>query len=74
MNKYLRKDLIDNWNKVNGDWLNQIDEEERENKHKELTQKFYRALAAQEYQAAAKIADELFHRIGYTKKYRGEEG
>lgn len=60
MNKYLRKDLIDNWNRVNGDWIEEVNRDYEERKLKDLIDKFYRAFEEKEYQAAAEIADTIF--------------
>lgn len=63
-NKYLRKDLIDNWNKANAGWLEEANREYEERKRKDLIDKFYRAIEEKEFEEAARIAATLLKKEG----------
>lgn len=63
-NKYLRQDLIDNWNKTNAGWLEEINREYEERKRKDLIDKFHRALEEKEFEEAARIADTILKKEG----------
>lgn len=63
-NRYLRKDLIDNWNRTNAGWLEEVNREYEERKRKDLIDKFNRALEEKEFEEAARIAAILLKKEG----------
>lgn len=58
-NRYITKDLIDNWNRTSAGWLEEVNREYEERKRKELIDKFFRALEEKEFEEAARIAATL---------------
>ena len=60
LNKYLRQDLIDHWNKTSGKWIEEVQEEYSKKRRKDLIDKFRRALEEKEFEVAAIIANTIF--------------
>ena len=64
LNKYMRQDLIDRWNRTSGKWLEEVNKEYEERKRKDLIDKFHRALEEKEFEEAARIANTIFKMEG----------
>lgn len=59
-NKYLRKDLVNRYDKTLLGWWEELNKEYEGRKRQELIDKFNRALEEKEFEEAAQIADTIF--------------
>ena len=64
LNKYLKKDLTDRWEKKSRGWWEELSKEYEERKRKDLIDKFHRSLEEKEFEEAARIADTIFKMEG----------